>query len=121
MADVTTTDDTQATRGLGLPQAIALIVGSIIGVGIFNLPASLAKYGPISIWGMVLTTVGAGLGAVAALLAGSALRQMLFEVSHRDVVTFGVVIGAILVTGVAASWLPALRVTRQPTASVLNR
>jgi APA family basic amino acid/polyamine antiporter len=47
------------SRGLGLPQATALIVGSIIGVGIFNLPASLAEYGPISIWGMVLTTVGA--------------------------------------------------------------
>lgn len=50
----------QAPRtGLGLPQATALIVGSIIGVGIFNLPASLAEYGPISIWGMALTTVGA--------------------------------------------------------------
>jgi APA family basic amino acid/polyamine antiporter len=45
--------------GLGLPQATALIVGSIIGVGIFNLPASLAEYGPVSIWGMALTTVGA--------------------------------------------------------------
>lgn len=48
-----------AARGLGLPQATALIVGSIIGVGIFNLPASLAQYGPISILGMALTTVGA--------------------------------------------------------------
>lgn len=46
-------------RALGLPQATALIVGSIIGVGIFNLPGSLAAYGPISIWAMVLTTVGA--------------------------------------------------------------
>jgi putative ABC transport system permease protein len=71
--------------------------------------------------GLVLTAMGATVGAVAALLAGGAVRQMLFEVSHRDVVTFGVVIGTILLTGVAASWLPALRVTRQPTASVLNR
>src|SRR5262249_52087466 len=31
---------------LGLPQATALIVGSIIGVGIFNLPFSLASIGP---------------------------------------------------------------------------
>jgi APA family basic amino acid/polyamine antiporter len=47
-------------RGLlGLPQATALIVGSIIGVGIFNLPYSLATYGPISIVAMALTTVGA--------------------------------------------------------------
>jgi APA family basic amino acid/polyamine antiporter len=28
---------------LGLPLATALIVGSIIGVGIFNLPGSLAQ------------------------------------------------------------------------------
>ena len=29
----------------GLTAAMALIVGSIIGVGIFNLPTSLAAYG----------------------------------------------------------------------------
>jgi APA family basic amino acid/polyamine antiporter len=46
-------------RTLRLPQATALIVGSIIGVGIFNLPGSLASYGPISIVAMALTTVGA--------------------------------------------------------------
>ncbi|WP_106322651.1 amino acid permease [Actinoplanes italicus] len=47
------------TRSLGLPQATALILGTIIGVGIFNLPYSLASIGPISIVAMVLTTVGA--------------------------------------------------------------
>ncbi|GID30873.1 amino acid permease [Paractinoplanes brasiliensis] len=46
-------------RTLGLPQATALILGSIIGVGIFNLPYSLATIGPISIVAMALTTVGA--------------------------------------------------------------
>jgi APA family basic amino acid/polyamine antiporter len=50
----------QEPRGsLGLGPATALIVGSIIGVGIFNLPASLAAYGPISLIAMALTTVGA--------------------------------------------------------------
>jgi hypothetical protein len=38
---------------------MALIVGSIIGVGMFNLPMSLAVYGPITLVSMVLTTVGA--------------------------------------------------------------
>jgi basic amino acid/polyamine antiporter, APA family len=33
----------------GLTAAMALIVGSIIGVGIFNLPTSLAAYGPITL------------------------------------------------------------------------
>src|SRR3954467_3485323 len=52
--------DQQEPRGtLGLGPATALIVGSIIGVGIFNLPSSLAKYGPISLFAMALTTVGA--------------------------------------------------------------
>ena len=45
--------------GFGLTAAIALIIGSIIGVGIFNLPTSLAGYGPISLVSMGLTTVGA--------------------------------------------------------------
>src|SRR3954470_24725239 len=49
----------EARGTLGLPQATALIVGSIIGVGIFNLPYSLAGIGPISLIAMALTTVGA--------------------------------------------------------------
>ena len=48
-----------ASGTLQLPQATALIVGSIVGVGIFNLPGSLASYGPISLFAMGLTTIGA--------------------------------------------------------------
>jgi len=57
---------------LGLPQATALIVGSIIGVGIFNLPGSLAAYGPISLLAMGLTTVGAL--ALAVMFAAMSTR-----------------------------------------------
>ncbi|HET7276502.1 MAG TPA: amino acid permease [Dermatophilaceae bacterium] len=46
-------------RALGLSQSTALIIGSIIGVGIFSLPYSLASYGPISLLAMGLATVGA--------------------------------------------------------------
>jgi APA family basic amino acid/polyamine antiporter len=49
----------ETTRTMGLSQATALILGSIIGVGIFNLPYSLAGIGPISIVAMALTTIGA--------------------------------------------------------------
>jgi APA family basic amino acid/polyamine antiporter len=57
-------DDRPVTSGssdsrFGLATATALIVGTIIGVGIFNLPTSLAAYGPISLVSMALTTVGA--------------------------------------------------------------
>lgn len=44
---------------LGLPQASAIVMGSIIGVGVFSLPYSLSAYGPISIIAMVITTIGA--------------------------------------------------------------
>src|SRR5215813_13621243 len=56
----------------GLAAAIALIVGSIIGVGVFNLPTSLAVYGPITLISMVLTTVGAL--ALALLFAALSRR-----------------------------------------------
>jgi APA family basic amino acid/polyamine antiporter len=57
----------------GLMTAMALIVGSIIGVGIFNLPTSLASYGPITLWSMGLTTVGA---LALALLFASLSRRL---------------------------------------------
>src|SRR6187551_3931326 len=60
------------SRGFGLTVATALIVGSIIGVGIFNLPTSLAGYGPITLVSMALTTVGAL--ALALLFAALSRR-----------------------------------------------
>jgi basic amino acid/polyamine antiporter, APA family len=62
-----------ATGRFGLATAIALIVGSIIGVGIFNLPTSLAAYGPISLVSMGLTTIGAL--AIARLFASLSRRM----------------------------------------------
>lgn len=44
---------------LGLPQSTALVMGSIIGVGIFSLPYAIASYGPISLVAMCIATVGA--------------------------------------------------------------
>ncbi len=74
--DVTTdtaVTDEPATAGarMGLTVATALIMGSIIGVGIFNLPTSLGAYGPISLVSMGLTTVG----AVALALLFAALSR----------------------------------------------
>lgn len=44
---------------LGLPHAVALVVGNIVGTGVFLLPASLAKFGTISIVAMAIVTLGA--------------------------------------------------------------
>jgi basic amino acid/polyamine antiporter, APA family len=45
--------------GLGLGACTALVVGNMIGSGIFLLPASLATLGPISLGGWVVTSAGA--------------------------------------------------------------
>jgi APA family basic amino acid/polyamine antiporter len=55
----------------GLPAASALVVGSVIGTGVFALPSSLASYGPISLVAFVLVT----LGAIALALAFKALNR----------------------------------------------
>ncbi|WP_338357864.1 amino acid permease [Yeosuana marina] len=44
---------------IGLITATSLVVGNMIGVGIFVLPAALAKYGSISLLGWVFTATGA--------------------------------------------------------------
>jgi basic amino acid/polyamine antiporter, APA family len=62
----------QAPSRFGLTVAVALVMGSIIGVGIFNLPTSLAGYGPISLVSMGLTTIGAL--ALAMLFAALSRR-----------------------------------------------
>jgi APA family basic amino acid/polyamine antiporter len=48
----------EASR-LNLSQSTALVMGSIIGVGIFSLPYAIASYGPISLVAMGLATLGA--------------------------------------------------------------
>jgi APA family basic amino acid/polyamine antiporter len=62
-----------AEEGLGLGGATALVVGSIVGVGIFNLPTSLAAFGPVSLVSMGLTTVGA---IALAMLFAALSRRM---------------------------------------------
>ncbi|MDP9845539.1 amino acid permease [Streptosporangium lutulentum] len=46
-------------RRFGLPTASALVVGSVIGTGVFALPSALAGFGPISLVAFVLVTIGA--------------------------------------------------------------
>ena len=61
--------------GLGLMAATALVVGNMVGSGDYLLPASLAKYGGISILGWVVTAVGAVLLALVFAQLGRAYPQ----------------------------------------------
>ncbi|MHB9757833.1 amino acid permease [Streptomyces sp. BYX5S] len=51
--------DSKHARRFGLPIATALVMGNIIGGGIFLLPASVAPYGTISLVAFGVLTVGA--------------------------------------------------------------
>jgi APA family basic amino acid/polyamine antiporter len=55
---------TSRPRQLGFWLCLALVVGNMIGSGIFLLPASLAPYGLNSIFGWVLTATGGVLLAI---------------------------------------------------------
>jgi APA family basic amino acid/polyamine antiporter len=57
-AGSTATADSPA-RQFGLPTASALVVGSVIGTGVFALPSALAVYWPISLVAFGLVTIGA--------------------------------------------------------------
>lgn len=46
-------------KALSLPMLIAMVVGNMVGSGIYVLPASLAGYGTISIVSWILTSIGA--------------------------------------------------------------
>ncbi len=49
----------KAPQKIGLLVTTALVVGNMIGSGIFVLPATLASYGSISLLGWVFTAMGA--------------------------------------------------------------
>ncbi len=55
---------TASKRQLGLVMATALVLGNMIGSGVFLLPASLAPYGGFSLIGWLISAIG------ALLLAG---------------------------------------------------
>jgi amino acid transporter len=63
-------------RSMGLWMATALVVGNMIGSGVFLLPASLAgTAGPISIFGWTFTGAGAMLLALVFANLGRALPR----------------------------------------------
>ncbi len=46
-------------RSLGLATTTSVVVGNMVGSGVFLLPAALAAYGRYSLWGWGFSTVGA--------------------------------------------------------------
>lgn len=53
------TDSTPASRKIGLWITTSLVVGNMVGSGVYLLPASLAPFGGISLLGWLFTSAGA--------------------------------------------------------------
>jgi len=62
--------------------------------------------------GFVQLAVGLALGIVIALLAASPLQIVLYEVNPKDPIVIGTIVATLAVTGLAASFVPARRVTK---------
>ena len=66
---------TRTARPLGLWMLIALVVGNMIGSGVFLLPAALAPYGAASVLGWAFTLGGALLLALVYAWLAKAVRN----------------------------------------------
>lgn len=66
------------------------------------------------------TLTGALAGSIGSLFAVRALRSLLFQVSDRDLWTFAIVLPALLLVGLLAAWMPALRAARVDPMSALR-
>ena len=58
-ADPIDTDERAGPRALGYWMCLALVIGNMIGSGVFLLPASLAPFGWNGVFGWILTIAGA--------------------------------------------------------------
>jgi APA family basic amino acid/polyamine antiporter len=68
-------DGAPAARKLGLLMCTALVVGNMIGSGVFLLPASLAPFGGISIVGWLVSAAGAACLALVFARLGQILPR----------------------------------------------
>jgi ABC-type antimicrobial peptide transport system permease subunit len=71
--------------------------------------------------GGVLLGVGLALGVLGAVLASRLIRGFLFGVTPNDPVTLAGVALMMIVVGVGACWLPALRAARIDPAVAIRR
>ena len=96
----------QRTREMGVRLALGADPGQLVRLVVGD--------------GMRLVTLALVLGIVSALGLGRLLESLLFGVTARDPVTFAGVAGALVLTALAACYLPARRATRIDATSALR-
>jgi ABC-type lipoprotein release transport system permease subunit len=70
--------------------------------------------------GLRLTVVGAGIGLILGLVFGRYIKSLLFGIESTDAMTLGLALVLALITGMAASVLPARRASRVEIAETLR-
>jgi putative ABC transport system permease protein len=85
----------QSTREIGIRMALGAQPGEVAG--------SFVRHG------VLLAGIGAGFGLLSAFLVMRLLSTLLFAVSPADPLTYGVMLGLLLVTAALASYLPSRR------------
>jgi predicted permease len=88
----------QSTRELGLRMALGADVKDLLGMVMSH--------------GLRLTAAGIVIGAVAAVILTRLLGNLLYKVSPRDPIAFGLALVVIMIASLAACFLPAWRGTR---------
>jgi len=88
----------QGTRELGLRMAL--------GAGTKDLIRLVMSRG------LVLTATGVAIGVLAAIMLTRLMSNMLYKVSPRDPIAFGLALAVITIASLAACFLPAWRATR---------
>jgi len=62
--------------------------------------------------GVILAVVGVGIGALAARLAATTLRHLVWGISVNDPLTFAFAAAVVLLVAVIATLVPAIRIAR---------
>lgn len=70
--------------------------------------------------GVLLATIGLGLGLIGAYFVGRAMQSILFDVKPLDFATFVSVSAVLLATAILACFLPAMRAASVPPMRVLR-
>ena len=96
----------QSTRELGLRMALGASVPNLLRL--------------VMSQGLALTSIGVVFGAVAALAMAKLIANLLYKVSPRDPLAFGVALLVMTIASTAACFLPAWRATRTDPVRALR-
>lgn len=88
----------QSMRELGLRIALGARLGDLLRLVMSR--------------GLILTAAGIGIGLAAAIMLTHLMGDLLYKVSPRDPIAFGLALAVMMIVALVACFLPARRVTR---------